>query len=175
MSILKHVKRIIKLQNLLATKKELTEKEKEKYTKELDKLQKRFLLASRFHTDEKEYQMFITDWGTRVLVCDNKIVYKKNTLSSMKNNQTYSFLLAFMILIILYIIVAFLEAFGIVPKNLVMSFSFVLGIAGIALNVWTIISCWKTLKTFRWLLLLNGFAIFMNGFNVVGDLGYFFG
>ena len=163
------VKKIIGLQKRLDTK-ELSDKQKKKIKKKISKLSEGFLYvgSEELETEPKKLHMFITGWGRQILVEDYKIVFKSEP--KYPTSPLIPYLLAFAILLILYLTATVLNLFGIISDGLLLSFSFVMSSAGFLLNLWTIYDCRKIMKQYKFLLVVNVLALLLNGFNVYNDI-----
>lgn len=160
------IKKIIELQKRLDTE-ELNEKQRIKLQKKVTKLSED-LYYTQMETDDtvpKRLLVFITPFGRQIFVEDYKIVYATKPKFN-NSSKILPYLLAFVVLLLLFLVASVLNLFGVVSDGLLNSIAVVLGSAGIVMNLWTLYDSRKMMKQFRSMLYLNIFAILINGANI---------
>jgi hypothetical protein len=158
----------MKLQKRLDTDTKLSDKQRVKIMNKITRLRKDFMYAGMETTDDKKMFLFITNFGRQILVDDYKIVF--STKPKIPTSPVIPYLLAYGIMLLLFMVASVLNLFGIISDGLVLASSFVLCSAGVVLNVWTLIDSRKLWKKYKFIFVLNALAILMNGFNVYQDI-----
>jgi hypothetical protein len=151
-----------------------TDEEKNKILKQMTKIEQSFLLYDKIGIGKDVCELILLHNGKRVIVENNKITYsKRHYITEYKH--IHSYLLAFGVMLLLFFVSGMLNAFGILNDRIFNSFSLVLSVGAVVLSVWTLYDCYK-IKEKMWIVyVFNGFALFLNLYNVYNDLQYFIG
>jgi hypothetical protein len=173
------VKKILALEKMLLADTNMTDKKRQRINKKIKKLKENLLIAETETLDRKKLRIFLTMYGIEVLVeeYDIVLVRRSDKFLNVKNRHLLSYLMAFMCLIIIYLFISGLHIFGVINENLHLSFSLVLSLAGVVLNVWTAFDCRSVFKEFKMMWVITIFAILINVFGATFDIlqmvGYF--
>jgi hypothetical protein len=168
--LIKKVKKIIALKETLEKDEGLSEKEKVKIQKRITKLRKRFTHIS--YDEKLQMEIYFCLWGKHIVVDYNRrkvLVIKGNSPTTLPTN-IISFLLAYLILLLIFIVASILGAFDILDENLVLSIAVVMNGTAIILNAMNLLDCRKNWKQLKFLFYLLPFVIMLNMFNLIIDL-----
>lgn len=164
------VKKIIKMQLRLDKDENLSEIERKKIEKKISRMKKRF-----FHVitdEENNMEIFFSSWGKHVVVD-----YKTNTVLGFKGEipksfktNFFSFLIAYMILIFMFLIAIVLSLFGIISDSLLTVIMMVMNGGAVVLNVWNVIDGRELFKKYKLFIVLFAFIIPWNIVCFVGNI-----
>lgn len=164
------IKKIVKYQEMHTKAK--SSKEKFKLEKKIIKLQSKYqMIVDDTEFGQRRNIMFYEDKKGRRVLVDNDHVLALNFVPIFIGEKFLSFMIAYFILLMVFLVVTFLNIFGLAFSDVIAnSMSAVVTGLAIGLNVWTMFACKDVVFKYKWLLVMTVGIILLNSVLLVRDI-----